>query len=392
MKLLHVIHYPVFGGPHNQALRLNEALAEQGWDSVVALPAEPGNAAARLADGGVKVRRLRLDRLRASPSLRLQLRFLCGFVPGVKRLRDLIRSEEVDLVVVGGLVNPHAALAARLEKKPVVWQLLDTSAPKPLVHMLMPIVKRLADAVLVTGVEVAEAHPGLASLGDRVLCYFPPVDTEQFKMNQELRLTSRKELGLAERDVVVGSVSNVNPDKDQLTFVMAAAGLRTVLPEVRFVIMGARYPQHADYVAKLERTAHELGLTVGADLIFHDPGPEVARFGMALDVFWLTSRSEGIPTVIEEAMALGLPVVATDVGSVRRAVDDGLTGFVVPVKDPKAIALHTADLLGDAELCEEFGERARVRAENDFSISTCAETHLEAFAIAIQHASARFDD
>ncbi|HRC62745.1 MAG TPA: hypothetical protein PLX85_05920, partial [Dehalococcoidia bacterium] len=58
MNLLHVVHYPVFGGPHNQALRLAEPLRRRGWETTVLLPDEPGNAAERLREAAERSRRV----------------------------------------------------------------------------------------------------------------------------------------------------------------------------------------------------------------------------------------------------------------------------------------------------------------------------------------------
>lgn len=386
-KVLFVIHYPVFGGPHNQALRLDSALRERGWDSLVVLPDEPGNAAERLRDGGVEVHTTRLDRLRAKKSLRLQWNFLRGFIPAVRRLRALIRESNADIVMIGGLVNPHAAIAARLEGRAVVWQLVDTRAPQVLVRLIMPLVKRLADAILVTGMAVAEAHPGAVDFGERLFPFFPPVDTDAFSPDVDRRRAARADMGLSSDDVVIGSVGNVNPQKDQLTFVRSAGELKRTHPAARFVIMGAQYPEHADYVRGLEEEIERLELELGRDVVFKDPESDVARHASALDLFWMTSepRSEGIPTVIEEAMALGIPVISTDVGAVRSAVEDGVTGFVVPAKDPSAIANASAKLLDNPELRQQFSENARLKAVRDFSLEECAELHVRCFEAALEH-------
>lgn len=387
MRTLFVVHYPVFGGPHNQALRLDAPLAARGWDTIVLIPDEPGNANQRLTEAGVNVMQVRLHRLRAKPSARLQWNFLRGFWPGVKTIRRIIREQDIDIVMIGGLVNPHAAIAARLEGVPVVWQILDTRTPRPLVKPLMAIVKRFADSVLVTGMDVARAHPGATDFGDRLFSFFPPVDTETFQTRDDIRLSARNELGIADQTLTIGNVSNVNPQKDQMTFVRAAGILHRANPDLQFVILGAKYPEHAEYVRRLEAEALAVGLTVGKSLMFHDPGSDVARFGSALDVFWLTSepRSEGIPTVIEEAMALGLPVVTTEVGSVREAVIDGTTGFVVPPRNPQAIADATRKLIDDPELRIRFGDAGRKRAVETFSVELCANTHVAAFDVAIAH-------
>ena len=80
-RVLFVIHFPVFGGPHNQALRLAHPLLARGWDTVVVLPAEPGNAAERLRAAGVEVVTMPLHRLRASTNPQLLLGLLAGVAP-----------------------------------------------------------------------------------------------------------------------------------------------------------------------------------------------------------------------------------------------------------------------------------------------------------------------
>lgn len=390
-RLLFVIHYPVFGGPHNQALRLDHALRERGWDQVVLLPDESGNALGRLREAGVEVRTTSLQRLRASPDPLLQLRAAAGFCPDVVRIRRLIRELDAELVMVGGVVNPHAAIAAHLEGIPLVWQIVDTRTPMTLRRVVMPLVERLADSVLCTGARVAAEHPGTANLGSRLISFFPPVNTQEFEPSPQRRARARAELGLEASDLVVGMVGNINPQKGQRTFVEAAAQLRQRQAGVRFVILGASYPQHADYAAGLRSRATELGLVVGRDLIVADAGDRVAELAPAFDISWLTSepRSEGIPTVVGEAMSLGIPVVAADVGSVGEAVEDGVTGYVVPPRDACRMAELTDGLIRDPEVRRTIGENARQRAVSRFGIDRCADAHVEAFEVARDHAGTR---
>lgn len=388
---LFVIHYPTFGGPHNQAVRLDSALEAKGWRTIVALPEEEGNAEQRLLEAGVKVVKLPLHRIRAKLNPILHIRFIAGFFSGIRALRRVIREEQIDLVIVGGLVNPHSAIAARLEGVPVVWQLLDTRAPGLLVRLFMPLVLWLSDSVMTTGHAVAAAHPGTERLGNRLVSFFPPVDVDQFRMLPERRAAARRELGIDPEVTVVGNVSNVNPQKGQITFVEAAATVRRGHRDVVFVILGATYPQHADYLSEIRRSAQTAGLVEGRDLIIHDPGGEVDLYASALDIFWLTSepRSEGIPTVVEEALSLGLPVVATDVGSVKEAVFDGVNGFVVPAREPGAIAQATDRLIDDGAFRRELSGRAREDAVERFAVERCTETHLKAFRLAEYHAAGR---
>lgn len=385
-RSLFVVHYPVFGGPHNQALLLDRPQRELGWQTLVLLPSEPGNAAGRLRDAGVGVLQLPLGRLRANPDPRLQLRMLSRLPREIASVRHVIREHGIDLVVVAGLVNPHAAIAARLEGLPVVWQILDTRPPVAVRRAFMPLVLRLADVIMATGVQVARAHPGALSFGRRLVPFFPPVDGIEFKNSPERRARARQLLGLSPADLVVGNVGNLNPMKGHRTFIRAAADLRRTHPTTRFVILGASYDHRREYTESLWREARTLGLSPGSDLIVRDPGGTVADLAAAFDIFWLSSdlRSEGIPTVIGEAMALGLPVVATAVGGVQEAVSEE-TGFVVAPLDSRAIADATRALFDDPELRKRMATKGRRRALVHFDPNRCAQIHAAAFDLAVEH-------
>ena len=387
MKVLFVIHYPFFGGPHNQALRLNKLLFHSGWQSLVLLPQEDGNAAERLIAGKVEVLTIPLHRLRARLSFRAQTVFAVQFWPEVLAIRRIIRDQQIDLLMIGGLVNPHAAIAGRMEQVPVVWQILDTRTPTLLRKILMPVVKGLADVVMCTGMRVARAHPGAMGLGRRLVPFIPPVDTVDFRPDPARRVEARTELGVPERGFLIGAVGNLNPQKGHEYLIEAGAIVQRDIPELWIRILGGIASTHVDYLESLNEKAKVLGLTRNNRFRFTDPGEHVGEWLPAYDVFLLTSvpRSEGIPTVILEAMACGLPVVTTDVGSVREIVEDGVTGFVVAPMDSQAIAACVLRLLNDEELRRNMGERARRCAVEQYDARFCAQTHVKAFEIALAH-------
>jgi glycosyltransferase involved in cell wall biosynthesis len=390
-QFLSVIHYPMYGGPHNAALILAGPLRERGWETVVLLPDESGNAAERLRSAGVETRTVPLGRIRASRSLEPHLRLARNFRNDVSRIESVLDSEGADLALIGGLHNFQAAFAARRAGRAVVWQILDTNSPMAFRRVAMRGVAHFADAVMSTGHEVARVHPGALAFGDRLVPYLMPVDVNEFAPDSERGFAARTELGLGPSDLVVGTVNNLNPMKGHLTFIRAAALLRRRLPTVRFVLLGATYEHRSDYTQMLLDEAESLGLRVGSDLLIVDPGSRVSQLAPALDLFWLTSepRSEGTPTTVEEAMALGIPVVAADVGGVAELVDDGETGLLVPPRDPEALVAATEPLLDDPALRRQMGEAARRRAVADFNLDRCADAHVIAFERAMEHRAAR---
>ncbi len=384
-NVLFVIHHAVFGGPHNQALRLAGPLRERGYETIVLLPDMPGDAPERLRSAGIAVEQMPLHTLRARPDPILQARFALGFLPEMLAIRDRIRKLGIDIVQVGGLVNPHAALAARAEGVPVVWQLLDTRAPRPVAWASMLWVRALATVVMPTGRKVLSAFPGWRRVASRVVPFVPPVDTVTFRPQPEVRAEIRRQWAIADDVPVIGSVANINPQKGIALLIEAFGRLRREIPEACLVVVGAEYDTHRAYSRELRRRLTELGLAEGEAVRFLGARSDIERQLQGFDLLALASgpRSEGIPTVILEAMSCGLPVIATDVGGVSEVVKDGLTGYVVSPLDDEAFAAAAASILRDPERCAEMGRAGRERAAESFSVERCTDIHARAYERAL---------
>jgi len=389
-RFLFVIHYPVFGGPHNQALRLAKPLAAAGWETVVLLPDEPGNSVDRLRGAGIDVVTAPLSRIRATADVRRHVRMAAGARNDVKTISRVVREQGADLVLLGGLANPQAAIAGRAEGRAVVWQLLDTRLPLAVRAAYFPLLAHYAEVIMVTGSRVAAVHPGVPALDERVVSFFPPVDRELFKTDPAVRAAARRELGIPADATVVGTAGNLNPMKGHRTFLRVAARLREERPDLRFLVLGADYSYRTEYSASLWAEADRLGLRLGENLVVRDPSNRLHELAQALDVFLLTSepRSEGLPTVIGEVMALGKPVVAADVGGVADAVSDGENGFVVPAREVDAFVAATERLLNDEALAARFSASAAQGAAQ-FSVDASAASHLQAFERATARAAIR---
>jgi glycosyltransferase involved in cell wall biosynthesis len=368
-------------------LRLRAPLERRGFETLAIGPHEPGNAVERLRAGGIDVTITELHRLRATPDPRVQARFLASLAPEIAYLRRFIRERGIDLVQAHGPTNPHVAIAAHLEGRAVVWHIYDTVAPMWLRRLTMPLVVRLADVITTVGEELARVHPGAVGLGERTISLLPPVDTAAFAQSPERRAAARERLGAREGDVVIGTVGNRNPSKGHGHLLRAAAVVRRRHPAAVVRIVGAPSPVHATHEAQLRELGRELGLNGARALRWIDPGDRVADHVAGFDLFAMTSvpNSEGIPTVILEAMAAGLPIVATDVGAVREVVHDGENGFVVAPLDDAAIATAIERLVADPALRARLGAAGRELTERRCALDPLADEHARAFALALEH-------
>jgi glycosyltransferase involved in cell wall biosynthesis len=383
IRVLSVIHYPFFGGPQNQVVQLAKPLRTRGFSILAVLPDEPGNAFDRMAAADVDVIRMRLGRVRARLDWRIQRDSLLAIAGDVPRLGRLMRREQIDLVVVHGLVNPQGAIAARLRGRPVVWQIVDTRVPRALRIAFAPLVRTLASTVMTTGRAVADAHPGLPRDPKRLYPFFMPVDTQLFTPDDAEKDAVRAALGFAPDDVIVGCVANLTPQKGLERFLDVADRICESRTDVRFALFGSRMETHEDYAEQLLKRAADL--QGRGRLVVLDVGADVPRHVRALDVFLATAvpRSEGISTTIVEAMSAGVPVVSTDVGAIREAVIHGETGYLVAPDNLPALVEYVIQLVDNHGQREAFAAAARARAVQEFDVERCADVHARAFEAAL---------
>ena len=380
-KLLHVIYTPTFSGAHNHAMRMAAPLRERGWKTVVVLPEEKGDGAERLRSAGIEVIQVPLHRPRRRIDPRLHLGLLFGFIPEVVGLRKVIREQDPEIVQVCGTMYLQGGLAAWLERKPLVWQLLGTFTPRPLRHVCMPLICRTADVIMSTGRRVARLHPGAENFGygDRLFTFVPPLDTGQFRPDPARRARARAKLGVSHDALVVGTLGNQTRQKGHDYLVKAAALVAREMPLARFRILGGAPPTNAEYYGKeVVGLAERLELFAEDRLRIIDPGAETAELLCGFDVFVLTSRAEGLPTVILEAMSSGLPVLSVHVGSVAELISEE-TGVVLADHSPETISDALISLLPNESLRKRMGEEARRRAVERYDLRFCVETHLDAY-------------
>jgi sugar transferase (PEP-CTERM/EpsH1 system associated) len=182
------------------------------------------------------------------------------------------------------------------------------------------------------------------------------------------QLEARRVLGLPAEGPVVGTVGRLDPVKDQAGLVRAFATLMGTYPETLLVMAGDG-PCRED----LARLVAALGAEGRVRLL--GECRDVPQVLAAMDLFVLPSLAEGMSNTILEAMAVGLPVVATRVGGNRELVDDGETGRLVPPRDPRALADAMAGYLDDPHLRGLHGKASRRRATETFALERMYRTH-----------------
>jgi len=173
----------------------------------------------------------------------------------------------------------------------------------------------------------------------------------------------RKELGLPTEGPVIGTVGRLVPIKGHVWLLQAAPQVLAEFPGACFVFIGG-----GPLLEELKRLAEELGIS--RRVVFLGPRLDVPECLAALDVFALPSLNEGMGRVLIEAMAVGVPVVATRVGGIPDIVADRVTGLLVPPQDEKALASALLDLLRDPHRRRAYGEAARRSVDDRFDVTS----------------------
>lgn len=194
-------------------------------------------------------------------------------------------------------------------------------------------------------------------------------DAFPYRPERDGRPALAAELGIEPGDRVVGILAVFRPEKDHETFLRAARLVLDRVPRARFILAGDGPGRTA-----LEALTAQLGIE--DRVVFAGLRSDVSAVLACLDVAVLSSFTiECFPYAILEAMAMGVPAVCTAVGGLPEMIDDGVTGRLVPPRDPAALADGIVDVLGDEPRRREMGAAARRRLEERFTLArSAAET------------------
>ena len=196
----------------------------------------------------------------------------------------------------------------------------------------------------------------------KITVLYNGIDTEAWS-RVHVKTTLRQDLGIAESSPVVGYVGRIMPEKDLETWIRSAALVAERYPKAKFILVGEG--RDGTTLDELKALAESLG--IANQLIFPGFRRDLPRVYSAFDVFVMSSLREGLPNSILEAMALGVPVVTTDVAGAKELVVNEDTGFVVDQKDHRNLAASILKILDHDSLRTRMGQAGRQRVETEFS-------------------------
>lgn len=375
VKVLHCITDLSPDGAQRTLLRLINSLEGRGFESRVVCLAGGGSLSSQFESAGFSV--IELGMCRGIPSL-----------AGLVKLRNIIKEWQPHLVQ-GWMY--HGNLAAMIAAKmsgiavPVLWNvrrcLYDISRDRFGTRMTIRAGAKLSPWVsrIVYCVELAASQHEEVGFAPHCRIVIPNgVDMTKFKHIDRARASLRRELGLPEDRLLVGGVGRYHPQKDFEGFLQAAAAVVWGGGDAHFVLAGRGVSPGNQ---KLTALVSELGISRCVHLLGerHD----IPAIMSGLDLFVSSSRNEGFSNVLVEAMACGLPCVATDVGAAREVLCG--VGRLVPPEEPLALGVAIAEMLSlGAEGRGTIGLRARTRVWQRYSFERMVERYAQLYMAMVE--------
>jgi L-malate glycosyltransferase len=293
------------------------------------------------------------------------------------RLASLLRRHEVELIQAHQYTPFFYALFARMRYRriPIIFtehgrHFPDYPHTKHKIANWMLLRKQ--DRVVAVGRSVKQALIANEGIADRRIEVIPNgIDTDRFVPDPQMRQSVRDQLGIGQDDYLVMMVARLDPIKDHLTAIRACVRARAVVPKLKLLLVGDG-PERATIESYIrERNLDDLVCLLGTR---HD----VANLLTAADTLLLTSLSEGIPLTIIEAMATGVPIVSTAVGSISDVVTPSV-GLLAHARDDRMLAALLVKLGRSPLLRIMMGDQARARAVAEFSEAVMAEKYSNLF-------------
>lgn len=273
--------------------------------------------------------------------------------------------------LIGGL----AAFSAQVQN--IIWGIRNTKVPQRMLSVTSIVIKicsilsfYIPNKIICCAEAAKSAHIKLGFCASKMVVISNGYDLSTFKPSSDLRHRVRKDLGLLESTLVVGVIGRFDPLKDFKNFVKASGLVSRDLDNIKFLMIGKDLDNNnIELKIWIEKTPHPDNFILIGETSPHD------LIG-AMDLFCLSSKAEGFPNVVAEAMAMGIPCVVTDVGDAARIV--GESGIVVEPMNAKALYKGLMSMLTmEKEDRQIMGKKAMQLIENQYDIREVQKKFLD---------------
>ncbi|MGA1840034.1 MAG: glycosyltransferase [bacterium] len=359
LKIFYLLTDSDFGGTEASVRRLATGMRQRGFKIEICSIKRPGYMAKDMMSQGFKVASLDLP-----SGITWNYPFL--FLTGIIRLKKLLKEVKPDIIhsflFQSNLMTAMSRSFIDGEKAPIgfISSVRCTEANKSCWRIILD---RWAlgrsDLILTVSEAVRNKYLERENIQrNRIRVLYHGVD-QRFMEEQKKVSEFRSKLGVGKEDEVIGTVARLHKDKDIEILIKAFALALKSRPQIKLLIIGDG-PE--------KKNLKEMTVTLGImdRIIFTGFQSDVLPLIGLLDIFCLTSKEEGFPQSLIEAMALEKPVVVSRVGGVMELIEDGISGILIPPGNPETFRDSILYLLQNPQKAQKMGNAAKEKIKHGF--------------------------
>ena len=361
-----------YGGPQRRTVEVAKEIKKFGIRTTVFYSLYDSEKFKKeLNNSNIKCKGIDIIRLSLEP--RIFFRYLITFFRDIIRLYSIIKNGNYDLVQINGTPQYKGVIASKLAGIPIVWIIEDTQMPFIIRNATRILARYFASGIIVTGKSVYDYYIKKSIIKNKKnIEIHAPVDTKVFNP----RLVEPNKSMINRKKIKIVTVSGVSPVKGLDFFIRMASQLVNYNKHLIFYVAGAELSSQKKYSKMINSLILSSKLNA-ENYKYYGMIDNVQSFLAGGDIFVCTSLTEAGPMTVWEAMSMGKAIVTTDVGSVRQYIKDGISGFIVPVGDTKALIKRVQDLILNPELARSMGKMAREVAKEKLDVSFAAQKYAD---------------
>ena len=369
LKVINVLEEGRFGGPQRRIIEVAKGLKKYGVETTVIFPQDDSEQFQKLLqEHNIDFLPIPLHRLTKNP--KHLMKYVFYFFYEIFLLIRLLKKKKPDLVHTNGSWQVKGIIAAKISGVKSVWHLNDTFIPK-IVWVIFKFIKHFfSDNFVAASQRTADYY----FQKQRSIPILPaPVNTEHFSPDSVKAHIEISNLS----GIKIVTVGNINPVKGYENLIEAARIVNEkYLGAIHFIAVGKLLENQTGYINNLKKLKEKYQLN---NFYFWGASSDVKEILAASDIYVCSSHFESSPISVWEAMAMGKPIVSTDVGDVSNIFRKFKCGVVVPTNSPVQLAQAIIELIKNSNHLSVISKAARVTAVENFDINICIKKHFELY-------------
>lgn len=387
IKVLVPLPFELWGGLHQMTVSVYKGLLKKNIILIPLIPKNCKDIKNRFKHNKISCLSSNLTRPRKSYNIFLNLIFFILIFRDIFLIGKIVKKNQIKIIHISGIQNFHYFLIAKMYNCKVVCQIHSDALPYFFRCILSPIVIFFSDFIMYNGRYIQDKFFLIKknfSKKSQTL-FYPGINTRNFNFKKKQKIKAKKILNIPRSNIVIGTIGNQVYAKAHERIVNISNKFKNY-SKVNFLILGSPVASNKKYYQKkVILHANNLGLFKNKKLQIINAHNKVSKYLPAIDIFLLTSRFEGFPVALLEAMSCKLPIVTTNVGSINEIIKNNKNGFI-DQKDNFNINFFFASLLKlikNINLKKKFSIYNKNLIKKKFSIDNIVYKHELAYKACI---------